>query len=343
MLETLAPCHARSSLSHRRSHLASSLLLGCVFIFKSVAGFPAPQVWIGAMEPEWRHARGWPENDFLDLFKESAPWSKAASKTSVFMLTKKFAIEAPDSELKLVIDGLKARNIALALQGVPLVATDVCGRSVESYGPPHHMAAAAERIKKLGGTIQYIALDEPLFFGHVFPGNPSLRACHSPIDKIAEQTVFSMNEVRKSFPGIKVGDTEPFPVDNAGGQRWIQDLAEWVSAYRRANGGAPFAFFLADLVRITPAWQAQFRAVLPILYEGRIPLGVIYNGEPSDNADEQWTRSATSLCNTVERQMNVHPNIVVFQTWMDRPRRMMPDTDAGSLTSLIANYHDGCH
>jgi hypothetical protein len=321
-------------------HHGVALMLGVALLLKLTLGLPA-QVWIGAMEPEWRKARGWPENDFMSLFSESAPWPKAAAKVNVFLITKKFAIEAPDDEVKKLIDNLKARHIALALQGVPLVATDACGRSIESYGPPHHMEAAAQRIKRLGGNIEYIALDEPLYFGHAFDGNANLHACHSPVDKLAEQTVASMNDVRKVFPDVKVGDVEPFPVHHPDARTWIANLTEWWDAYKKYNG-APFAFFQADLVRTTPDWRNQFEMAVAVVRRDGIPLGVIYDGQPTDNSDEQWTANARTLCRTVEGQMRVTPDLVIFQTWTDRPRKMLPDTADGSLTNLVARYERGC-
>jgi hypothetical protein len=319
---------------------AAALALGAALLLKLTLGFPA-QIWVGAMEPEWRKQRGWPENDFMQMFDQSAPWTKAASKVNVFLVTKKFAVEAPEEEVKKLIDNLQARHIALALQGVPLVSSDACGKSIESYGPPHSMPAAAARLKKLGGEVQYIALDEPLYFGHEFEGNANLHACHSPVDKLAEQTAATMAEVRKVFPDVKVGDVEPFPVHHPDARTWIANLTEWWDAYRKYNG-APFAFFQADLVRTTPDWRNQFEAAVAVVRRDGIPLGVIYDGQPTDGSDEAWTANARSLCRTVESQMKVIPDLVVFQTWTDRPRKMLPETADGSLTSLAARYERGC-
>jgi hypothetical protein len=46
--------------------------------------------------------------------------------------------------------------------------------AVSSYGPPHDMRDVAARVKRLGGVIDYIALDKPLYYGHVFTTCPLL-------------------------------------------------------------------------------------------------------------------------------------------------------------------------
>jgi len=329
-----------SDLWHITLHSVSALGVVVISLLVSGKAYPA-EIWIGAMEPVWRHARSWPANDYLSLFDQGAPWTKAASMVKVFLVTKKFVIESSDQEITRLIFDLKRRNIALALQGVPLVASEACGRNIESYGPPHHMVAAAKRIKQLGGAVQYVALDEPLFYGHEYEGNASLRACHSPIDKIAEETARSMAEIREVFPSVQIGDVEPFGIHRPDSETWIAHLKEWFQAYKKASG-TQFAFLQADLVRSNPNWKPQFLSAVGLVRGLGIPLGVIYNGTPENGTDEEWTTEAMRLCHVVEGEMRVAPDLVVFQTWTDHPQRMLPDTDSGTLTNLVARYKQGC-
>jgi hypothetical protein len=57
-----------------------------------------------------------------------------------------------------------------------------CGGGVEGYFAPDQTAALAAKLKRAGGTLQYIAMDEPLWFGHYYNEK---NACHSSIDKSA--------------------------------------------------------------------------------------------------------------------------------------------------------------
>ena len=134
------------------------------------------EVWFSATEPVWRQFHNWPANDYMQLFEPSAPWQSAARGVKVFMLAKKFVAEASDADLQTILGDLQRRHIALAVQGTPLTFTNECGRGIESYGPPHDMLGMASRVRHLGGTIAYVAVDEPLFFGHQFDRKDSPHA-----------------------------------------------------------------------------------------------------------------------------------------------------------------------
>src|SRR5207237_1403411 len=86
-----------------------------------------------------QRTRNLPANDFMELFEPNSPWQKTASAIHGFELSKRFVLEAPDADLMRVIAGLRQRNIALSVQGTPLIASSTCGLGVEGHGPPHDM------------------------------------------------------------------------------------------------------------------------------------------------------------------------------------------------------------
>lgn len=340
-----------SLTSLRRTSIDTITASGCgrggicalfaALVFLTVAGrAQGSQVWMGAMEPIWRSASGWPANDYMDLFSEHSPWTQASSRVDVWFMHKKFAGEASDKEILQVLGELKRRNIALALQGVPLVTTEVCGRAVESYAPAHTMGKIAARLKRLGADLRYVALDEPLYYGHEFPGGPNRQSCHLSIAEVAAQTVQSMAEVKAVYPRVLVGDIEPFGIPQPDRVTWTSDVKEWLQAYHQA-AGVPLAFLQADLVRANPDWRAQFLDTVAILRSRRIPLGVIYNGMRSSQTDLEWTEEAERLYHVVEHEMGVLPEQAIFHSWMDRPRKMLPDTEPGTLTHLVTLYERG--
>jgi hypothetical protein len=297
----------------------------------------AAQIWMAATEPVWREIHGWPANDYLSLFDSSAPWSQASSRVNVFELSKKFIDVTPESDLRRVLEDLKRRGIAIAMQGTPLLASKACGLGVEGHGPPHDMVASARRIKQLGGELAYVSLDEPLYYGHRFQGDARRVACHLSVSELARQTAGKIAEVREVFPDVKVGDIEPVGITLPDAAQWAEDITQWLRAFREATG-VPLAFLRLDCVWLRPNWEEQFDAVVPRIRAAKVPLGIIYDGTPKDGTDVAWTTSAQNHSRLVEGKLRGPPDHVAFQSWMDHPRAMLPENAPGSLTNLVMTY-----
>ena len=313
------------------------LLLGILFVDFSILPVSAQQIWLTPLDPVWRQVRNWPPNDFMELFENNSPWQKAASVVAGFEVSKRFVLEAPDHDLLRVITGLRRRNIALGVQGTPLVASAECGLGIEGHGPPHDMLAVAQRLRRLGADLRYVIFDEPLYYGHEFNSTPELRACHAPIRIMAEQAAAKIAELRRVFPAVQVGGVEPFGIPRLDQRAWAAELEEWLKAYAAASG-APLAFLRADIVWRHPNWRAQFEYAVSLLHSLKIPLGVIYNGSPEIQNDEEWTQTALQNAMTIECDLHVRPDQVVFQSWTDHPRRNLPETQPGTLTHLVVQH-----
>jgi hypothetical protein len=251
----------------------------------------ARQIWLTPLDPVWRQLHNWPANDFMELFNPKSSWRNTASVINGFELSKRFVLEAADIDLASVINGLHQRNIALGVQGTPVIASAECGLGIEGHGPPHDMLAVAERLQRFGADLRYVVFDEPLYYGHEFDGAQGIRPCHAPIDVIAEQAAAKMAELRRIFPTVQVGGVEPFGISRIGEHVWAADLEEWLKAYAAA-AGTPLAFLRADIVWHHPNWRAQFESAVAILGSLKVPLGVIYNGSPDAANDTDWTEMA---------------------------------------------------
>ena len=236
-----------------------------------------------------------------------------------------------------MIADLKRRGMLLAMQGTPNLPTRGCGRGIESYGPPDDMGRDAARIRALGGTVTYIMMDEPLFFGHVFDARGGRIACHAPIATIAADAARKIAEAREVFPAVQVGETEPFGIPFLSAGEWASMLQQWFRAFESATG-RPLAFLHADIVWLRPDAIGQFEAALPVIRAAGIPLGVIYDGTPADPTGAAWVADAKAHVVLIERQLGIVPAQAIFQTWMEMPMRMLPDTADNSLTGLVASY-----
>jgi hypothetical protein len=298
----------------------------------------AAEIWFSPTEPVWRQAHNWAPNDYMQLFQPNSPWQAAARGVNVFMLAKKFVGEGNEADLRLIISFLQSRNIALAVQGTPLVSTDACGRGVEGYGPADDMLGVANKVRRLGGTIAYVALDEPLYYGHRFTRQGGAPPCQAPITELARQTAAKMAQLHQVFPAAKIADIEP--VGGYPGNYLAGDLTEWLAAYQSASG-APFAFVGLDVVKMQPTWQAQFDVATATLRQAGMPIGIIYNGTPQDPTDAAWIADAKNQIRLNESKLGAKPSRAIFQSWTDRPQKILPETAPDSFTSLVKYYVTG--
>jgi hypothetical protein len=305
------------------------------------AAAESPQVWLGGVDPIVRASMD-PNStsDFMDLFDPKAQWSKAASRVKVFQTSTQFFSgvrigdverKAPDQMLTRMFEDLKRRRIALGVEALMLSGDGQCGVGVEGYSAPRQMLAIANRIKMLGGTLSYVAMDGPLMSGHFYSGP---RACHSSVEAIAKEAAEKVKQMRTVFPDLKVGDIEPVGVTEPAG--WANSFIEWTQAYKAAVG-EPLAFVHCDMQWRGP-WQAQLRKLEARLRADGTRVGVIYNGFGADKTDEEWTQHAEDHFNTLERDASLVPDDAIIQTWDRHPVRFLPETQPGTLTYLVGRY-----
>jgi hypothetical protein len=312
------------------------LLTASVLLATAMAA-DARQIWLIPTDPVWRGLRQWQPNDYLDLFNDESPWENSASAIGAFEVSKRFVLQADDTMLEKVVRGLQRRRIALGVQITALRAPAECGRAVEGYGPADDALAVAQRLKQFDADLRYVVLDEPLYYGHLFNGVKGHPPCRMPIRDIAAQAATKMAQLKYVFPEVQIGDVEPFGIPNVEPQRWAADVKEWLQEYSAANG-VPLSFFRADIVWTHPSWRTQFIEVMKVLHSAGVARGVIYNGPSESPTDKGWTDDALAHAKTIECGLAVKPDQVIFQSWVDRPRQMLPETRSGTFTNMVYQY-----
>jgi hypothetical protein len=290
----------------------------------------ATDIWLGAIDPISGANRA-PRMDFRDLIHPDAPWQQAALKVKVMQVITQFIADAPDELLIATFDDLKRRGIALAVESLMLSGDFSCGGGIEGFAARGQMAALVARVKALGGTLDYIAMDEPLWYGHHFAGP---NACRFSIPELARIIAWNVAGIRRSFPDVKVGDTEPVPAANP--SAWSDEIVEWAAAYKAATG-SNLAFLHAD-IDWQGAWAPALRTLRARMHAAGIKFGIIYNGDPSDQTGVQWTHRAEQRFASVECDPTLMPDQAILQTWHEHPLHMLPETKAGTMTNLVLRY-----
>jgi hypothetical protein len=303
-----------------------------------LGGIPAaaqsPTVWFAP-----RNQPPIPAPDFMNLFQPNAPWPNAASRVQVFKLFPQFLQLASDADLQTVFVNLQQRHIKLAIEYGLLNPDDplLCGGKDPQCGQVEGfdgalLATDLARIKALGGDLQFVAMDEPLWFGNY---STELGAPQAPISALAQDIAKQVAIMHDYFPNAMVGDIEPVAGTN-GPTDWLQEIAQWTSAYHQAVG-LPLSFFHSDV-----AWQlsgstAQLSQLQSYLRGQGIPFGIIYDGDFDDSAI-QWTTAAEQRFANIETNPQAVPDDAILESWHPQPLYALPETQAGTMTYLVDRY-----
>jgi len=283
--------------------------------------------------PVWNVSRP----DFIKLFEPDAPWPVAASHVQVFKLYSQFVSTSilnggsTDADLKKAIDALNERHIAIGLEAGLLRDPNLCGK-IEGYCG-ETITVNAARIKRLGGDLRYVAMDEPLWFGHVSsePG-----ALHTPIADLARNVAVQAAALRQIFPDVEVGDIEPV-VGSGAPADYIAEIESWADAFNAATG-RPLAFFHSDVGWQGSGWQQQLTRLSHLTRKRGIAFGIIYNGNPADSTGVAWTTDAEKHFVAIEADPAMIPDHAIIQTWDAQPDHALPETQPGTMTYLVDRY-----
>ena len=301
----------------------------CATLVKSQA--VTPQVWFAPLPPmpirEGRPYIG--STDFAALFAAGAPWQRVAGRTHVFKLYGEWlGGTATDAELRRVVAALDARDIAIAIEAGPLIAT-TCGEGVEGFagGAPEALRLI-RRVVAAGGKVRYLAMDEPFFFASLYDGP---NACTWPTAKVAAEVARFIRGVKAAYPSIVVGDIEPLA-----GPASAEEYEAWMAAVRSAVG-TPLPFFHLDLDWGRSDWAAASLRVQAYARGHGVRFGMIYNSA-FGSSDAEWLGAAQAHVLTHELDGAGPPDDAVFQSWTDHPDRVLPEAGPSTFTHLVADY-----
>jgi hypothetical protein len=332
-----------------------SLMLVCLFSFVAVsrawtqetrsnvgthalspARHAERQIWIGGISPVMqRHRKLDNPSDWMAMFDVNAPWPVASAHMAYFKMPSQAIEMSTDEEMHIILDGLRRRHIGLAVEmGLLLDGPNGCGHGLEGMGALHEPDNVIKRIKALGGTIDAVAMDEPVIFGRLkMKGErDNTPGCQYPVATMVDQVAPKIEQLREAFPNIKVGDIEAIG-GGASGARGMEDiLAFETQLHQRTHDFAP-AFVHADMQWNDVGVIQQADRLSRRMHALGIRVGVICDGGgPTIKDSNAWVDNAVQRCQTLSADPNFAPDDLLAQTWETLPTKMLPEGAPGTMT-----------
>ena len=288
-----------------------------------------PLYWFAPLPPQINAYNG--SDDFMKLFEPDAPWTSAAGYIQVFKFYGGWAgSDSSEKQLRQAIEAVRQRGFALAVEMGPLNPTDDCGVYIEGFAGEGGIESL-KRIKAMGGDLNFIAFDEPYYYGHFYDGE---QACNWTAEKIAKDIDSFIQRARAIFPNVMIGDIEPVtgPAD-------AKAYNEWLDIFREVNG-YDLAFLHLDIDWSDTRWPQKVKAIVEHGREIGVPIGVIYNGNPQDKTDEAWLSIAGERIKNYEVENEGDIDHIIFQSWNDKPDRVLPESELYTYTGFLKTYFE---
>jgi len=270
-------------------------------------------------------------SDFMGLFIPDADWSVAASHLQVFKLYGEWVADATNDQLAVAISDIRRRGLLLGVEAGPLDADEGCGADTEGFGGSDGGLLIADRIQRAGGTLDLIALDEPYYYGAVFDGP---NACHWSAEKVAGEVGDFIDLMRSRFPDVVVGDTEPTPQPVE-----VGTLTNWLETFRQVNG-YDLAFLHLDIDWSRTDWPSMVGQLVDFGRDFGVPVGMIYIGNGSDPTDQVDVEVMGERVLRLENENGILPDHVLFQSWVDHPNHVLPESEPYTFTWFIRSYFE---
>lgn len=272
-------------------------------------------------------------NTFEALLSSTAQWPVAAARVGVFQAYASYLANARDDELRSVFAFLKAHRMKLAVEFGVMTRPTFCGAGVEGYaqGGAANLARIAMRIQRLGGTLDYVAMDEPVYHGAL--SHPA-GACLWSASEMVGNAAVAVAVVRRVFPSVQFGDTEPLRVDAT------VSAADLLASYKAfmdawaSRWHAPLAFFHLD-VYWQPNSYGTIYAIQEMAQASGVPFGLIVNGNVHAASGLEWNEQAINRLTTYLAFARGLPDQLVFQSWSHFPDEATPEWAPGTHTHLI--------
>jgi hypothetical protein len=308
-----------------------SILFGAFLV--AGAGAQEVQTWLAGVPPIGQQHKHISDPTYLQMFEPNAPWKVSGSRLTVFKTSMQAIDTETDAQLQTMFAALRERHIKFAVEsGLLGYPANGCGNGIEGFISPGGPLKSMQRVKNLGGVVDYIAMDEPMLYGHRPLRADGTGGCQFPLEEVADMIAAQVAAMRGVFPNLQVGEVEPIGGGPASAEYNREVLQLTALLRKRTNGTVP-AFFHADMQWATPGTMPAFEQLAQQMHARHVPVGVICDGGGKGiTTGPQWVANAVQRCGMVSRDGKIAAEQYIVQTWETLPNKMLPETDPGALT-----------
>lgn len=300
------------------------------------AADPPMQIWFSPLAGDLKPGGGgieYVEHDFPAMLRPNAPWQTAASRISVMQLPGNLVWSYPD--IPSVVGFLRAHPWKVALVVSVMFDGGRCPKRLEGFSRDsdfnHEAVTIAQRWKQDGGSLDYITMDSPLWFGHY-----QEKTCIMPTAEVAQRTAATLRGMLAYFPNAKIVDAD--------GPGWIRD-EEWLPetaaffADIRADLGHPINGIALDLhwrdLRPGYTWQTTARRSAAYFHRLGMSVGLLANADGGPGVTDQSWMAANRQHLSEAAQARLGLDFVMLSEWQRDIRHNLPENDPNAYASLI--------
>jgi hypothetical protein len=254
--------------------------------------------------------------DFIRLFEHPEEWQHARQIINVFKIYQGHTQTPPDPGfLPNSYEALARAGVFRTLNTWGKKIAIEAGSVKEFYCTPDAVGmnasvantlASIEAVTAAGGTVSYIAMDEPFVSGRS-------RVCGGPaMEPTADRVAAYVARVTAAFPNVRVGLIEAYPFSSADALQSALELLK--------TRAVPPAFFHMDVdwhLSGATAFKRDVARLRAYCAAENIPFGVIITGYDGD-ADALYAVDVYGITELVADTFGAWgrmPDHVIFQSW----------------------------
>ena len=288
------------------------------------------------------------KHDFADMVASDNGWKKASSRISVLDLNAVGIVEAY-SDIPGVLSMIARNKTPIVVSGSVVYTNKECNIYREGItndvGFEREFVLQMRRWRQLGGRVDYLAMDVPLFGGHI----ATQKECHFSIEEVAGRAATTVNLILQEFPSAKIIDADGpgwVPINE-----WVPQLEQFVRSFNNVSR-QPIQYISLDM-HWTDDWHSGYkwvsatREITERLHKLGLKVGLIINADNRHVQSADGTVitdrpvDASSWMEGVRDHLRlVHDaalplDFLAINSWTKHPEKNLPETDPIALMSLV--------
>lgn len=272
-----------------------------------------------------------------ELFARPDEWKETRARIDVLgyadhLLGKQFS----DEQLRAWLPLLEQWHLKLGLEVGAVKPWGITGRKTFAAQQP-----TWDRVRRLGGRIHAVAMDEPLC---------CVRAdLKRPAEYAVEETAKFVALVREHYPEIRIGDIEPYPSIS------YAELIGWLDALQarlKSMNVRGLDFFRLDVDwchftlgnRLYPGNWPEVKKLEQASRQRKIAFSLIYWAADYPRLSRLKLADDATWYISIMRQGNDYafvdgsPDQYVLESWLPTPSHTLPETAEWTFTRSVRDF-----